>query len=216
MNNFKKLRARWTRRLFLAVSLALGLVLGSGVAYGYWNVTGQRNLVGATLTSGTFDLTVGPSGGLAGTSNAYTLTMSDVSNLFPGESVAQSIVVNNASTGDAFMDITLSNFTVGSTSFGSYLTVTAYPFGSAPANTSGAVESGNKPAVQRPRSGQLIHLLQLRLLLAGPPRFACSSAWQLERHHRLVEPAQRCRFRSPFLRGRRRSKVKDLMSDETF
>jgi len=98
--NWRAHRERWGRRAFLAASLGLGLVLGSGVAWAYWTISGAATA--PQLESGSFDLTVGPTTGteyLVSGGGSFQWSDFTVSDLFPGESQAFSLMVGNNSVG---------------------------------------------------------------------------------------------------------------------
>ena len=127
---------RLLRRALLACSLAIGLVMGSGIAFAYWQFDGQIDLtqISQPLTTGTFDLTAGPSSGteaLAGPGGTYQWDAFNVGNLYPGESQAQSLVVRNSGNGNMSVAVTGSATQSG---FDQYLTVTVYASPSAATN----------------------------------------------------------------------------------
>jgi len=134
------LKERVMGRAVLAASLAVGLVAGSGVAWGYWTTSATSAGI-PTIESGTFDLRVSqtdptPSAtdfeGLAGADGSFSWDAFNISGLYPNESYAQSLAVANAGAGDhAGMNVTvavsgsLSGFADGD------LLVTAYSGGTA-------------------------------------------------------------------------------------
>jgi len=147
------LSARWLRRGFLAFSLALGLVLGGGISWAYWTITATAP-VPTPLQAGGIDLTVTDAAGnqgLAGANGSFTWAPAAISNMYPGETFAQTLTIKNSSQGNASLDVTIDSFTANTSAFVSadgttnYLTVTAYALGST-GTTSGLIGARGGPA----------------------------------------------------------------------
>jgi len=140
-------RERWLRRAVLAGSLALGLVAGGGVAYGYWNLGGSATPV--ALTSGTFDLSV--NGQLinqqGGTYNWNAF--SGAQGLYPLESWAEQVslsLANNSTGAHAYLVATISAQATNVTGFVSSGSETAgQHLGVAIYQNATASNSGTKP-----------------------------------------------------------------------
>lgn len=93
-------KERVVRRLVLACSLALGLMLGGGIAWAYWSAT-VTTAGPAPLTSGTFDLQISFGGGapeLVGPGGTVELAALSAAGtgMGPGQSLSQELTVINA------------------------------------------------------------------------------------------------------------------------
>lgn len=132
-------------RLFLIAAVTATLLTGLQTTAAYW--TDQHSSTGFTIQSSNLDLTVGPSAAqqhLSGTADAtWTSPGMSFSTLFPGESLATTIVITNAggTAMDANAVISVSSGALSSGANGLHLTI--YDNSSAGA-TSGSLAAMNR------------------------------------------------------------------------
>jgi alternate signal-mediated exported protein len=92
-------RIQWFGQGRTRALLATGIMFGLGATgtYAYW--TDQGTVTAGTISSGTLDLTAGPSTGLenlTGTGpNNWDYTAFNISEMIPGESISKTVVVGN-------------------------------------------------------------------------------------------------------------------------
>lgn len=96
----RRARGPWWRSTRVRAALALGVVLSVGATstLAYW--TDQATIASETFTSGTLDLTAGPTTGsefLTGTGpNSWTYSALTLTSMIPGDSVSKTVVLRNS------------------------------------------------------------------------------------------------------------------------
>lgn len=139
-------RRRWFGRGRTRALLSLGVVgfVFVGTTGAYW--TDEGTVTGATISSGTLDLTAGPTTGsenLTGTGpNNWNSGILGITDLIPAESVAGSFVVRNSGTAPLRFNATVSTTNNNLTSASVGLQVQVYDNGTA--SNTGTQAAGNR------------------------------------------------------------------------
>jgi len=126
------------------LSLGIVLVLGVSGTYAYW--TDSATVNGGTITSGTLDLTAGPTSGseqLRGQGGTWTYTALALADMIPNESVSRTIVVRNSGSAPLTFNLTAASTTNALTSGNSGLRVQIYDQSTAATQT-GTPAAGNR------------------------------------------------------------------------
>ncbi|MCL1899387.1 MAG: hypothetical protein FWG11_02505 [Promicromonosporaceae bacterium] len=111
---------RGIRRSLVSGGLALGLVLGGGIAFGYWSLNSGTITGPGVLSSGYYDMEVITADGTTWTGASFTIPATEplaTTPLLPGQSVVALIQVNSLSSID--MPVTVTG-TFGGTYAASY------------------------------------------------------------------------------------------------
>lgn len=170
--------------------LCLGVVAGLAVTStsAYW--TDEATIAGGAITTGTLDLTAGPTTGaeqLTGTGpNTWASGLLAISSVVPGESTAATFVVRNSGTAPLRFNATVRASTAALTSGSNGLQVQVYDNGTTATNT------GTQAGADRTGScnGTLVHTsyvtttastdvfaVDVALASTGTTRNLCLRAW---------------------------------------
>lgn len=152
------------RRLVLAGALALGLVVGGGVAWAFWTVQVTEGVPPA-LRSGTLDLTVtGASGTLAGPGGTVSVPGLSLVSATPTASDSEVFTIVNSGT-RAWFTPSITSTATGTGGLGAYLQVTVLY----DATDSGAGCSGGSPTAPVLAPGASVPVCVVLAVAAGAP-----------------------------------------------
>lgn len=181
---------RWFGRGRTRALAALGVlvVLGVATTSAYW--TDAATVTGGTISSGTLDLTAGPTTGaenLGGTGpNNWDFAALAIADMIPNESVARTLVVRNSGTAPLRFNATVRSTTDALTSGTSGLQVQVFDEASSATNTgtqAGGDRAGTCTGTQR-YSGYVsvtasanVFPADIALPTTGANRTLCVRAW---------------------------------------